>query len=157
MKPTLYLETSVISYLTAKPSRDLIAYSRQEITRDWWEKKRLEYEITISEVVLEEAAQGDKRAAKRRYQLIKDIRVLILNPLIRDLASLLLTRLEIPESALPDLYHLSIASHYGIDYLVTWNCKHLANARIIKDLNEFGREMKFHVPVICTPIELLEA
>ncbi len=156
MKAKLYLETSVVRYYTARPSGDVISSARQQLTREWWDTKSLHFDLFISEVVIEEASIGDVSAAAARLEKIKDIETLPLTEEVREIARNLVEEMGIPENALTDIFHLAIASHYRMDYLLTLNCKHLANGHIIKQLNRIGNESGIHVPVICTPEELLE-
>jgi predicted nucleic acid-binding protein len=157
MKESVYLETTVVSYYTSKPSRDIIVLAHQEITRQWWSHATKTYNIFISEVVMEEAGLGDPEAAKRRLHEIKDFPHLELNNLVEKMARTYMEKLFIPEKSLRDAAHLAIASVHNIDYLVTWNCSHLANGAIIKKLVTLNKTYGVHTPIICTPEELMEA
>jgi len=156
MKPTVYLETSVISYYTSRPSRDIVVTAHQQLTREWWEKAAGQFEVVISEAVVDEVALGDSEASARRLESVETFKVLPLTSRIQELTQILLKELEIPKNAFPDAAHLAFASHYKIVYLVSWNCRHIASGRIIKRLNELHAKTGIHVPVICTPNELLE-
>ena len=155
MKKSIYLETTVVSYYTSKPSRDIIVLAHQEITREWWHKSIKQFEIFISEVVIEEASMGDPEAAKRRLEELRDFPHLELNDKVEETAQMYMEKLEIPEKAFRDAAHLAVASVHNIDYLVTWNCKHLANGEIIRKLRDISKDLGIHTPIICTPEELI--
>lgn len=156
MKESIYLETTVVSYYTSKPSRDIIVLAHQEITREWWPKAKERFDIYISEIVVEEAALGDPEAAKRRLEELKDFPHLELNDTVEEMANVYMEQLEIPEKAFRDAAHLAIASIHRVDYLVTWNCTHLANGEVIKKLMEINETFGIHTPIICTPESLME-
>jgi len=155
MKKSIYLETTVVSYYTSKPGRDIIVLAHQEITREWWHKSIKQFEIFISEVVIEEASMGDPEAAKRRLEELRDFPHLELNDKVEETAQMYMEKLEIPEKAFRDAAHLAVASVHNIDYLVTWNCKHLANGEIIRKLRDISKDLGIHTPIICTPEELI--
>ena len=156
-KQKVYIETSVISYLTAKPSRDLVVAGHQKLTYDWWHNVKKYFDCYISDFVTSEAAQGDKNAALLRLNVIKDLDILAINEEIQILAEKYYHLLKIPEKAKLDTYHLAYAVWYNIDYLITWNCKHIANAVNIKILNNYNLINNLWAPVFCTPQELMEA
>ena len=124
---SVYIETSVISYLTARPSRDLIVAAHQEITREWWESRRLDFEVFVSGFVLEEATQGDADAARRRMDVVAALDELLVNDEVERLAEVLLIEGALPKQARYDALHIAVAAVNGVDYLLTWNCKHIAN------------------------------
>jgi len=154
-KPTIYIETTIPSFLTARPSGDLVSAGRQLITRQWWERNRSEYDLFISEIVLDEASKGDVNAARLRLEILHGL------PLLKvDEPTLVLTReiLEsgvIPEKAAADAGHVAVAARYGMNFLLTWNCAHIANAAIWAKLGERVKKGGYGLPVICTPDELL--
>jgi len=156
MRESIYLEKTIVSYYTSKPSRDIIVLAHQEITRQWWLKVIGRYNIFISEVVIEEANSGDPEAIKRRLEELKDFPHLELNDKVEKMAQVYMERLEIPEKSLRDAAHLAVASVHNIDYLVTWNCTHLANGEVIKKLMKINESLGIHTPIICTPEELME-
>jgi len=156
MKESIYLETTVISYYTSKPSRDIIALAHQEITRQWWPIAIRRYEIFISEVVIEEASFGDPEAAKRKLEKLKNFPHLELNDKVEEIAQVYMERLGVPEKSFRDAAHLAIACVHNIDYFVTWNCAYLANGEIIKKLMKINESIGIHTPIICTPEELME-
>ena len=122
MKELVYLDTSVVSYYTSKPSRDIVALAHQEITRQWWHNAINRYTVFISEVVVEEASFGDPDAAKRRLKELIDFPPLELDDVVEEMAKIYTERLDIPEKSFRDAAHLAVASVHGIDHLVTWNC-----------------------------------
>jgi hypothetical protein len=156
VKPAVYIETTIISYLTARPSRDLIVAAHQQLTVEWWEYARPRVECFISPFVIQEASRGDKDAAQRRIEAISDIPVLELNDEISELAAKYFVDISIPEKAKVDAFHLSVAVWHGMDYLLSWNCKHIASGRVRKTLQEVNEAVGIHTPVICTPEELME-
>ena len=155
MKPTLYLETTIPSYYTARPVRDVIVLAHQEITRMWWEQRLSVFEIYISPVVLEEARQGDPEAARKRLDVLTSFAVLEATSTIERLAETYMTRLVLPEKALRDAAHLAFACGYELDYLVTWNCAHIANAELRRHLMALNTTLGLQTPIICTPEELM--
>ncbi|OIN95623.1 hypothetical protein AUJ66_08885 [Candidatus Desantisbacteria bacterium CG1_02_38_46] len=154
-KPTLYFETTIISYLAARPSRDIIVQAHQQITADWWESCRQQYELYISEMVIQEIAIGNGEAVKRRQSFISSLKILNLTDEVHQLAKELAKFLRLPKRAEIDALHLGFAIEYEMDYLLTWNCSHLANGGIIGKLKEYELEGGRPVPVIVTPEELL--
>ncbi len=152
---TLYLETTIVSYLTARPSRDIIALAHQEITRDWWKTRRERYDIYASPVVLEEARIGDREAVEKRIQLVGELKMLAATPEVEDLARVYLSQLSLPQKAIRDAAHLAFACSYEMEYLLTWNCAHIANAEIRSQLLEINAKSNVWTPVICTPEELM--
>jgi predicted nucleic acid-binding protein len=155
MKESIYLETTVVSYYTSKPSRDIIVLAHQEITRQWWPMAMERYNVFISEIVVEEASFGDTEAAKRRLMELKDFPHLELSDKIEEITQVYMDRLDIPEKSFRDAAHLAVASVHNIDYLVTWNCAHLANGEIIKKLMKINKSFGIYTPIICTPEELM--
>jgi predicted nucleic acid-binding protein len=156
MKESIYLETTVVSYYTSKPSRDIIVLAHQEITRQWWPMAMKRYDVFISEIVVEEASYGDTEASKRRLRELKDFPHLELNNKIEEIAQVYMDKLDIPEKSFRDATHIAVASVHNIDYLVTWNCAHLANGEIIKKLMKINESFGIYTPIICTPEELME-
>src|SRR6267142_1229215 len=130
MKAKVYIETTIPSYLVARPSRDLVIAAHQQLTRDWWESRGPAFDLYVSEPVLEEAAAGDMFMAKKRLDLLADIRVLALTTGILKLAESLVAEGPIPPKAAGDALHIAIATAYDCQYLLTWNCRHIANAEI---------------------------
>jgi predicted nucleic acid-binding protein len=152
----IYVETTIASYLTAKPSRDVIQSAKQLVTQRWWEAGRHRHELFISELVLEESAQGDPDAAGRRMNAIQAIPRLA----VSDAAALLAKRLVrgggLPEKALMDALHVATATTHGMEILLTWNCKHIANPVTYPLLEAICAGAGFRAPILCTPFELEE-
>ena len=156
MKPNVYLETTVISYLAAKPSRDIIVAAHQQITGEWWELARGNVTGFISPFVIQEISAGDPEAAQKRLHIVEEFSVLELNPEIQSLALMYFDRLEIPDKALLDASHLAVAVWHEMDYLLSWNCKHIVSGRVIKALEGINSSLGIRTPVLCTPEELME-
>jgi len=155
MKPTVYLETTVVSYLTAWPSRDLVRAGQQQTTRDWWDQRE-RYELFISELVVSEAEAGDATAAAARMAILDALPVLRITPEADTLAEALVAKLTIPPSALRDAVHVAVAATNGMQYLLTWNCRHLANLHQRARIEQVCRDAGYAPPLIGTPNELLE-
>lgn len=156
MKPAVYVETSVISYLSARPSRDLIVAANQQVTQDWWKDKRPDFDLYISQLVLQEASVGDPEAVTRRQNALEDVQLLTLTDEAAALAQQLVEREVIPRQSIEDALHIAIAAVNGMDYLVTWNFKHIANASMRSNIELVCREAGYEPPVICSPFELME-
>jgi hypothetical protein len=156
MKRTVYIETSVISYRVARPSRDIIVLARQEITAEWWDNVLPHLEAYISPVVLDEIAGGDLHAQALRQQLVVNMPALAVDERIIALAEAISQQIRLPERAQADAYHIAIPSVHGVDYLVTWNCKHIANAFMLRKIEQIVLAMGYTMPVVCTPEELME-
>jgi predicted nucleic acid-binding protein len=155
MKPRLYLETTIPSYLTSRPSRDLIVAGHQQITREWWEKRTGSFRLYVSQLVIDEVSAGDPTAARERLRVLRHIPLLDITPQVAELATGILAAGKIPRKAATDAAHIAIAAAHGMDFLVTWNCVHIANAAIAKALAFICREHACECPVICTPEELM--
>lgn len=153
MKPRVYVETSVLSYLTALPSRDLVLAAHQQVTLEWW-SQRERFELLVSEAVLAEARKGDAAAAARRLGAAEGLQVLSATDEAQRLASALLRDAAIPRKAAIDAAHIAIVTVHGLDFLVTWNCVHIANAAMRPRIEAVCRYSGFQPPVICTPEEL---
>jgi len=156
MKPKIYLETSVISYLTSRPSRDLIVAANQQLTQEWWQVRRQDFDSFISQLVIQEASAGDEDAAQRRLQAIVDIPLLKLNEEAVAFAKKMVEEGFMPPKAVEDALHIAVATLNGMDYLLTWNFKHIANATIRYKIERMCRLAGYEPPIICTPPELLE-
>jgi hypothetical protein len=154
--PSVYVETSIVSYLTARPSRDVITLARQELTREWWSTRRHRHDLFTSEIVTGEASEGDDDAAQQRLEVLQGIEELETTSEAEDLASALLEEGPLPEKAAVDALHIGISATEGIEYLLTWNCTHIANAAMRKPIEEVCRTKGVEAPVMCTPEELME-
>lgn len=152
---SLYLENSVLSYLAAHPARDLVTAARQQVTRDWWTNRRFHFTLYASQVVLDEASRGDPAASARRLALVTGVPLLD----VTDAATALARRLEalaaFPAKASIDALHVAVATVHGMDYLLTWNLRHIANAEQRPLIERTCRTAGYRAPVICTPDELM--
>ena len=153
----VYIETTIVSYLTSRPSGDSLTRSHQELTRDWWNGRRAGFDIYVSEVVVDEAARGDRVMAAARLSLIQSIPILSVNEDARTLAAAILRSAALPSKAAADALHIAVATVNAIDYLLSWNCTHIANAMIARRISAISREMGFDPPTVCTPEELMGA
>ena len=153
MRPKVYLETTIPSYLTARPSRDLVVAAHQEVTREWWEVRRNEFDLFVSQYVLDEAVLGDPDATRRRMEALAGIPLLDSTEDAFALADAILQRLELPQKAWTDCMHIAIAATNGIEYLLTWNCAHIANAEFREPISAVCGDFGVEPPIICTPDE----
>lgn len=156
MKPRIYIETSIPSYLTARPSNDIRAMANQNTTIEWWENRRSEFEVFVSEFVIAESSQGHPEASARRMTAIEGIPELDVTEEAKKLAKALIAEGPIPERAEIDAYHIAVATVNGMDYLLTWNCTHIANAVMRPKVEAVCRNYDYEPPTICTPQELME-
>ena len=156
MNPSAYIETSVVSYLTARSSRDVVVATYQDVTREWWRSARTRFILFASELVVAEASAGDPDAARARLELLEPLPRLRASQHAMTLARNLLALGAVPRSAGDDAAHIAIAVTNGIDYLVTWNFRHIANATMRSRIDDVCRSAGYDPPVICTPSELLE-
>ena len=156
MKPRVYVETSVISYLTARPSRDLVMAAHQEVSREWWQNQRGAFELFYSEAVRNEAAMGNDQAAALRLQALADLSLLEIPTLAFDLANALVQATALPTKAQVDALHIAIAAYESMDFVLTWNFKHIANAQSASKVRAVCESFGLRCPVLCSPLELLE-
>lgn len=155
MKPTVYVETTIVSYLTARFSRDLVTAAHQQITQEWWANRRDEFELFVSQFVVQEASMGDAAMAQKRLNELQAVPLLGVNQDVGNLARRLIDDGLLPKKAAVDALHIAVATVHGMDYLLTWNCKHIANAEMRIKVAAVCRDSGFEPPVICTPEELL--
>lgn len=155
--PTLYLETSIISYLTSRPSGQIVSRARQILTHRWWDEERGYYDLVTSQYVLDEARRGDPVLASMRLESLARIPLLDIPDAIPSLADLLLFQSALPEKARLDTLHICTAAYHEVDYLLTWNCTHIANARFIPKMRQILDSMGLAIPTICTPEEMVDA
>jgi predicted nucleic acid-binding protein len=153
-QPTVYIETTIPSFLAARPSGDLITAGRQLVTRQWWEQCRSQYRVFISQYVLDEAARGDADAARKRNDLLQGLEILDVDAEVIRLAQLIVAAGIIPPKAATDAGHIAVAARYGVDFLVSWNCAHIANAVNYRKIGEVVQRAGYVPPLICTPHEL---
>jgi predicted nucleic acid-binding protein len=155
MSETVYIETSILGYLTARSTKNLILAANIEITKDWWESRRNTFILYTSEAVLNEVSQGDLEIATQRLEILRDFPLLELNQNVQALAAQFLTRSNLPPKANVDAIHIAAATVHGMDYLLTWNCKHIANAQLQGKLAEISLDLGYELPILCTPYELM--
>ena len=153
---TVYFETTFISYLVALPSRDLIVAAHQQVTNDWWKNQRKKYECYISEIVIDESSAGDENEIQKRLKIIDELKLLELTKEVNELTKTILKSGVIPPKAVRDAAHIAVATFHEVDYLLTWNCTHIANAHILKRIEKICILSGFQMPTICTPENLLE-
>jgi predicted nucleic acid-binding protein len=156
MKARVYLETTVVSYLTAWPSRDIVVAAHQQVSHDWWKSCPGRFHVVASELVVQEASEGDEEAARDRLAFLDQLPLLQVSEAALNLARQLVASGAVPPKAADDALHLAIAAANGVEYLVTWNCRHLANATMREQIEAACRAAGYRPPIICTPEELLE-
>ncbi len=154
-KSCVYIETSIISYLTARPSRDLRAAGWQQITAQWWDECRRNYDLYTSELVIAEASSGNPEAAQRRLDSLRDMNELPIDGEVEELASRLIENRAVPAPAKADAIHIAVGAVQKMDYFLTWNCRHINNATIKPVLRKVCADFGYICPEICTPLELL--
>ncbi|MFO0850565.1 MAG: type II toxin-antitoxin system VapC family toxin [Gemmataceae bacterium] len=153
MKPRVYVETTIPSYLTAWPSRDLVRAAHQQITREWW-GRRAAFELCSSRLVVEECRAGDPTAAAQRLAALAGVPLLELTAGAAVLAAALVRDVPLPERATADALHVAVTATHGVRYLLTWNCAHLANVTLRPQIEAVCRAAGYDPPLICTPEEL---
>lgn len=155
LKPKVYVETLIPSYLTAWRSRDIVIAGNQETTKEWWDR-RDDFELFISEFVLVEVASGTPEAAERRLAVLNGIPEIEITAEVELIAQRLLSQASLPSRARVDALHIASAAMGGMDYLLTWNCAHIANPAFRGRIETVIRSFGYEPPIICTPLELLE-
>jgi predicted nucleic acid-binding protein len=145
----------VVSYLASVPNRDVVIAANQQITREWWDTDRDNFDVYVSQLVISEALAGDKVAAQRRFESIADLPALTLTDATLELAQQLVNQKVVPGQYFEDALHIALAAYSGMDYLLTWNFKHIANARLRMGIENVCRMAGYEPPTICTPQELL--
>ena len=156
MRDRVYIETTVVSYLTSRPSRDVVVAAHQQITHEWWDTQRDSYEPCVSQLVFQEAAAGDAQAAIDRIDILQSLTFLNTTTDALELAKELIRVGALPAKAGDDALHISIAASQHVPYLLTWNCRHMANATMRPLIESVCVGRGFKAPIICTPEELLE-
>lgn len=156
MNPSLYLETTIVGHLTSWPSPLVQTVAMQQATRQWWDDHRHQYELFVSRFVVDECAAGDSEAAEERLERIDGIPLLDVTDDVTHLADALLANVPLPQKAQVDALHVAVAAVNGVQYLLTWNCKHIANAVLRPNIERVCRDNGYEPPVICTPQELME-
>ena len=151
----VYIETTVVSLLVADPSRDLATAGQQQTTRDWWQRRRTAFHCVTSDETLAEAARGDTEQARRRLAALAGLPVLPITVEAEHLAAEFLRTGCLPAGARADAIHLAVAVRAEVDFLLTWNCRHLANAQILRRLEREADRFGWALPTVCTPMELM--
>lgn len=154
-KPKVYLETTIASYLTAWPSRDLVMAANQETTREWWANRKDAFELFVSQTVIKESGAGDPDAAQRRLEFLKPFPRLDITEEVEALAAKLIADVPLPPKAQADALHIAVAAVNKMNYLLTWNCTHIANATLRSRIEAVCRSQGYEPPVVCTPQEML--
>ncbi len=155
-RPIVYLETTVVSYLTAKPSSNIVIAAHQQSSQEWWEDRKQDFRVVASQLVLQEAGRGDMPAAQRRLDILKGVELLEITPEATNLARALIGNSVVPDTSLEDALHVAVSVVNGCKYLVTWNYRHLAGAGVRTRIEAFCRDKGYEPSIICTPEELLE-
>ncbi len=151
---TVYIETSIVGYMTARSSDAIIFLARQQLTQQWWNDHRIKYDVVTSQLVLDEAGVGDPTAAQERLTLIEDLPLLdIQRRDVQTLADELVANHLLPQKAAADARHIAVSAVFGVDYLLTWNCKHIANAETLPRIYRMIRGAGFEPPLVVTPEE----
>ncbi len=156
MRPTAYIETSVIRYLAARQSRDVVVAAYREVTREWWSTASGRFDLVASELVVTESGAGDADAARVRLKMLEPVTLLNVNERSEALTRLLLEFGAVPHEAAADAAHIAIAGTNGVDYPVTWNFRHIANAAMRSRIERVCRQAGYEPPIICTPNEPME-
>jgi predicted nucleic acid-binding protein len=154
--PTLYVETSIVSYLRQPPSVRVITAARQLLTHQWWNLERSKYDLVTSQYVIDEASDGETSLAQDRRRALEGIPLLPAEAEVQVIADEIMARAILPPKAVFDALHIAITAHHRIDYLLTWNCRHIANGRILSRVHAVLHDLAIPIPVICTPEELVE-
>lgn len=152
---SVYIETSIVSYLRQKPSSHVVTAARQLLTHRWWDVHRTQYDLVISQYVIDEASAGDPMLATERMALLDGIPLLRHAPEIAGIADQIMSLHVLPDKAQVDALRIASVAYHEIDYLLTWNCKHIANAKILPSIYELFERLGIDIPIICTPEELL--
>jgi hypothetical protein len=147
----IYIESTIPSYVVARPARDLIQAGHQQTTKDWWDLKRAKHELFTSQVVLDEIASGDKEMARQRIELMAGITLLDLTDEANALTKTILSSGALPSDADRDAAHISLATVHEMDILLSWNCRHIANGAIQARLRRLAEKSGYALPVLCTP------
>ncbi len=155
-RKSVYIETSIVSYLAARRSRNLVVAAWQEVSWEFWEAQRSGYDLYTSELVIAEASVGDAEAAERRVALLRGLRELTVSDEAKALAGAILADGALPRRAEFDALHIAVATVHSLDLILTWNCRHIDNPVSKPRVREICWESGYACPEICTPLELTE-
>ena len=156
MKRRVYVETTIVSYLASRPSRDVVVAGRQQVTHRWWEARRPDFDLVVSQVVLDEIRAGDPEAAARRLDIVVGLLLLDMTPEVAEFAAQLIERVPLPLQAAADAAHMAVAAYHRVDFVMTWNVAHIANAVLRRRVEDICRAAGYDAPILCTPDELME-
>jgi hypothetical protein len=151
-----YLETTIFGYLAARRTADVITAGNQQLTKDWWSTRRHAFELYYSLPVIDECSAGDPTAAQERLVFLAGLQRLDITPECRELAARLIKEIPLPPKADVDALHMAVSAVHGMDYLLTWNCAHIANAALLNRIEKACRSAGFEPPRICTPQQLMK-
>lgn len=152
---TIYIETSIVSYLRQRPSSQVVMAARQLLTHQWWNDERAKYQLVASQFVIDEATAGDSVLAAERLAALDGVPLLPLDPEIANIADEIMLRAILPPKARTDALHIAVVAHHRVQYLLTWNCRHIANGRILPRIHKVLNDLGIQVPIICTPEEMV--
>ncbi|MEK7684820.1 MAG: type II toxin-antitoxin system VapC family toxin [Verrucomicrobiota bacterium] len=155
MKPKVYIETTIVSYLVARPSRDLVTAAHQETTQEWWDARRADFELFYSQLVWDEGAAGDRIEIRKRQEVLVRLSQLPSQKEVDELAEAIMAAGFLPKKAAADAMHIAFAAVYGMDYLLTWNCRHINNIETIWQVEKVCSKKGYVCPKICSPEQLL--
>lgn len=150
----IYIESTIPRYVVARPARDLLQAARQQITKDWWDSERQDHDLFISQIVLDEIASGEAAMARNRLDVVAQIRLLDLTDDAISFTKQILSSGLLPANADRDAAHIALATVHEMDILLSWNCRHIANAAIQARLRRLAEKAGLALPVLCTPDEL---
>jgi hypothetical protein len=154
---TVYLETTFISYLVARPSRDLLVAAHQQAIQEWWAIRRGDFECCVSQVVIDEVSVGDPAEVQKRLAIISGLPALEITEDAESLTQVIMAGGILPPQAVRDAAHVAVAAVHAVDFLLTWNCRHLANAQLARRIGSVCQRLGYRMPIICTPEELMGA
>jgi hypothetical protein len=154
---TVYLETTFISYLVARQSRDLLVAAHQQATQEWWAIRRGDFECYVSQVVIDEVSVGDSAEVQKRLAIISGLPALEITEDAESLTQGIMAGGILPHQAVRDAAHVAVAAVHAVDFLLTWNCRHLANAQLARRIGSVCQRLGYPIPIICTPEELMGA
>ena len=153
-KPRVYVETTIPSfYHETRTAPDIVA--RRRWTRQWWSGAPERYELVTSSPVLDELAGGPRERIAERLTLVRELTLLAIEPGIGEILQAYLRHKLMPADPAGDALHLALASYHKCDFLVTWNCRNLANANKFEHIRRINTMLGLFVPILATPLELL--
>jgi len=155
MPDAVFIETTIPSYYVARPPRDIVQAARQQLTIEWWDRHRANYELLTSQIVVDEVSQGEQAMAAKRIEMLADIPLLVISDAVTDVASDLLAEGVVPPKSADDAFHIACAGVHRVDFLLTWNCKHIANPHNRDRIRKCFGKRDIDLPVICTPEEFI--